>query len=524
MSKNVVKRNARKLVLVLTLAGGVWALRAARSASGEVIRLGSKHQLFLDSYLIDRMEGVRQVLHQPTKYSRNPLVIADRPWEKAVRMNGVPSVVHDPKTGLFKMWYFAYRIEPDPHGVYPWFYREIYYPAYAISKDGISWEKPSLGLMEFKGSKQNNLIPWESQMRNGSTNVLYDLHDPDPARRYKSAFDSYLAKDTWREGGLYVSFSPDGLHWHDYSGNPVLTRKRIDDAQPLFGWDERSQKYVGFFRPAFSVRTIARSESTDFIHWTDPAQHVVLRPDEQDPKGTEFYYISVMAYEDIYVGLLWIYHNDPHWPWPKGTEVKDAQLHGNQQTLDAQLAVSHDGVKWERAANRQVFLPLGPAGSWDDSMLFPTTPLVVGNEIWIYYGASNMRHTYESLMQVGQTVGGKLKTESVGLAKLRLDGFVSIDAGPKEGTLVTKPFSFSGDKLWLNLNTAQGSILTEVLDEHLRPVPEFTKEDAVPVRADSLQQRVAWKSGNSLKSLSGRPMRLKFYLRNAALYSFWISP
>jgi hypothetical protein len=110
------------------------------------------------------------------------------------------------------------------------------------------------------------------------------------------------------------------------------------------------------------------------------------------------------------------------------------------------------------------------------------------------------------------------------LAKLRLDGFVSIDAGPKEGTLVTKPFSFSGDKLWLNLNTAQGSILTEVLDEHLRPVPGFTKEDAVPVRADSLQQRVAWKSGNSLKSLSGRPMRLKFYLRNAALYSFWISP
>jgi hypothetical protein len=488
------------------------------------IQLSPKRQLFVDSYLIDKMEGVRRTLHQPTKLTRNPIVIADRPWEMAVRMNGVPSVVHGRESGLFKMWYFAYSIAPDEHGVYPWTYRETYYPAYAVSKDGLVWEKPSLGLMEFKGSKQNNLIPWASQMRNGSTNVLYDLHDSDPARRYKSAFDSYLPKDTWREGGLYVSFSPDGLHWHDYSGNPVLTRKQIDDAQPLLGWDERSRKYVGFFRPPFTVRTIGRSESSDFIHWTDPAKQVVLRPDSQDPKGTEFYYISVLAYEDMYIGLLWIYHNDPPWPWPKGTVITDAQLSGDQQLMDTQLAVSRDGVKWERVADRKVFLPLGPVGAWDDSMLFPTTPLVVGDEIWIYYGGSNMKHTYESLAKVGKKTGGRLWTESVGLAKLRLDGFISVDAGEKEGTLVTNPVSFSGDKLWLNLNASRGSILVEILDDKLHPIPGFTRADALLLRTNSLRQQVTWRSRSSLLSLSGRPIRLKFHLQNAELYSFWVSP
>jgi len=388
-------RNTRKFALALAFVGGLGVIGDLTHASAEVIRLSSRHQLFVDSYLTDQMEGVRQTLHQPTKHSSNPLVIADRPWEKAIRMNGVPSVVRDPTGGLFKMWYFAYFVKSGP----PWdsaYSNERYYPAYAISKDGIRWEKPALGLMEFEGTKQNNLIPWASQLPNGSTNVLYDPHDPDPARRYKSAFDSYLPNQTWHEGGLYVSFAPDGLHWHDYSGNPVLTRTQIYDAQPLFGWDEKAQKYIGYFRPPNKedLRTIGRSESSDFIHWTDPANQVVLRPDDQDPKGTEFYYISVMAYEDLYVGLLWIYHNDPHWPWPKGTEITDGQLHGNQQALDAQLVVSHDGVKWKRAADRQVFLALGPAGSWDDGMLFPTTPLVVGDEIWIYYGGSNMRHTF----------------------------------------------------------------------------------------------------------------------------------
>jgi hypothetical protein len=229
-----------------------------------------------------------------------------------------------------------------------------------------------------------------------------------------------------------------------------------------------------------------------------------------------------MPYEDVYIRLLWIYHNDPHWPWPDGMTITDDQLSGNQQTMDVQLVVSRDGISWERVANRSLFLPLGPHGSWDDSMLFATAPLIVGDEIWIYYSGSNMRHTYESVVKVGKTVGGTLRTESVGLAKLRLDGFLSVAAGQKEGTIHTTAFIFSGDQLWLNLDGSRRLVAAEILDDALRPISGFTSAQARPLRRNAVKQSVRWKSKSSLNSLAGRAIRLKFYMQNAELYSFWI--
>ena len=518
-------KNTKKFILLLTVfLMGFSEISPSETSSKKALQLTSKRQLFIDTYLIEKMEGLRQTFHQPTKLPSNPVLFADQSWESfSLFINGGPAVTYDHETKSFEVWYFTYTAVDKQSK-----FKEAFVPAYASSKDGIHWKKPLLGLVERNGSKKTNLLPWESQIPQGGTNVLLDAREPNPERRYKSVYYSYVSGNQRANSeGLYASFSSDGLHWQDFPENPVLSRHIVGDTHTLLGWDEQAQRYVGFFRPAHTfaggVRVIGRSESRDFIHWTEPGKQIVLKPDAQDPKGTEFYGMPVMCYEGIYAGLLWIYHNDPHWPWPKETIINDDKLSRNQQTVDTQLTFSRDGIQWERSANREPFLPLGTVGTWDDGCIYPTTPLVVGDEIWIYYGGFNVRHTRESLSSLGKIVEGKRKAAAVGLAKLRLDGFVSIDGGAKEGTLLTKPFTFSGDDLWLNLNAARGSVFVEVLDQELRPLPGFTKAQAITRRTNSVRQPIRWKSGSSLSSISGKPIRLKFYLSNAELYSFWFS-
>ena len=519
------------------------------------IKINHKRQLFIDSYLIEEANGVRKHLHQALKHELNPVLCAEQPWEKAVWINsGGPAVLYDAGAKQFRMLYFTYSATSSSANQLS----ENYVPSYAISTDGLHWDKPDLGLVEYGASTQNSILPWASQIWNGSTNVIMDLHDPTPERRYKSVYYGHSALMTVDAGpkvtlswdshdsqmeirnallpgarssaGLFVSFSEDEIHWDDYHGNPVLSSHVVGDTHSLLGWDERVQKYVGFFRPALEainpprVRVIGRSESSDFIHWTEPSKQVVLRPDAADPQGTEFYCLAPMVYEDCYIGLLWIYHNDPHWPWPKGTTIKDSELRHDQQIMDAQLVTSRDGIHWERTTNRQAVIPVGPPGSWDDGLVYASTPLVVGDELWAYYGGSNMRHTSESLSSAGKVVDGVRRTAGIGLAKWRLDGFVSLESSENEGTVITKPLQFSGDQLWLNAEASRGTIRVEVLDKKLQPVPGFTKDEAVALRADHVRQKVAW-SGDmpNLSSLAGKPIRFKFYLQNARVYSFWVS-
>jgi hypothetical protein len=537
-------------------AGPLLRGQTAGPAPLQTIKLSQNRQLFIDSYLIEEEKGVRQTPQEGTKYEQNPVMRAEQPWEKSVVINsGGPAVLYDSQARLFRMLYFTYGATfGTGKGL-----NESFIPSYATSTDGIHWQKPNLGLVEYGGSTQSSILPWPSQMQMGSTNVIYDPRDPDPERRYKSVYYSSQpsmrfdagpqAILTWNAHrqdnttGLFVSFSPDELHWHDYPGNPVLDRHMVHDTHSLLGWDERAQKYIGYFRPALGnhrpsktvdgkyayassgdVRVIGRSESSDFIHWTEPSQQIVLRPDSKDEPGTEFYCMAAMFYEDYYLGLLWIYHNDPYWPWPKGTTITDDKLGRMQQTIDAQLVTSRDGIHWERTAKRTPVIPLGPLGSWDDSMIFASTPVVVDDEVWAYYGGTNMRHTGESLGSSGEVVNGVRRTMGIGLAKWRLDGFVALEPEHSEGTVLTRPISFSGDQLWLNADASKGSVEVEVLDENRRPVPGLTRADAIPLKTAAVRQQVGWgANAPSLGTLAGRTVRLKFYLRNAKLYSFWIS-
>ena len=140
--------------------------------------------------------------------------------------------------------------------------------------------------------------------------------------------------------------------------------------------------------------------SDDFEQWTDPVD--VLAPDEKDPPGTELYGMPVFKYEGMYIGLLYVYH--------AATEEKQIRFYG---PVDVQLAVSRDGIAWERAGDRVPFIPNGPPGSIDMGEIYTAlAPVVMGDELWFYYSGSAADHG---------DIGG---AGYACLAKLRVDGFV----------------------------------------------------------------------------------------------------
>ena len=113
---------------------------------------------------------------------------------------------------------------------------------------------------------------------------------------------------------------------------------------------------------------------------------------------------------------------------------------------------------------------------------------------------------------------------ATGLATLRRDGFVSMDAGEAEGVLLTRPVRFSGKRLFVNANAGGGELRVEVCDTSGAPLPGFTRADCVPLTADAACAGVAWNSGGDLGVFAGKPVRFRFYLRQGGLYAFWVSP
>jgi len=340
-------------------------------------------------------------------------------------------------------------------------------------------------------SRDNNLV----FVGVACLNVIKDYRDPDPTRLYKSLF----FHNKYRY--VSVAFSPDGERWRLYDGNPVIDR--ASDTHSLLGWDETIGAYVAYPRPWMSsdegdrhIRVIGRSISEDFTTWTEP--EVVLEPDDQDPPSLEFYAMPVFKQEGLFIGLPWVYHAYPEEP------------QGRQgATIDVQLAYSRDGIEWNRAADRAPFIPLGPPGSVDGGTVYPAKePVRVGDELWFYYGSSDADHAND------------FRTGNICLAKLRLDGFISVDAGTTEGTLLTKPIRCNGGELLINAYARGGAVSVAILDEGGTHFNGYAKIDCALFDGDSVRHRVSWRGGVSLDTLAGTNIRLKFYLRSAKLYSF----
>ena len=436
--------------------------------------------------------------HQPR---REPLPVLAAP-ETQPAQAFVLHVLQFPEPPRFRMWYWSW------HHWHEWREGEIirFATNYAVSEDGVRWERPELDLHRIEGSPERNIVLPYGLMHG----LFYEPWEPDRESRFKAlvCVEAKSEKDggfTIPEG-YYLHWSPDGIHWkgdlshyvipslngYDYPQNGVGDTTR-------FWWDPYRKRYIAdvkFVLPG-KLRCRGMMESEDMVHWGRARPTFFAR--ERD---AQIYGHRGFPYEGMYVGMRWIYHLSLDPP------------HHQHVELDC----SRDGVGWTRVGAGQPFMDMNlKYDTWDAAIVKPTAMLMVGDEIWIYY--------------TGRTSQARAPTDpsrttyqnSTGLARLRRDGFASITAGDEPGWLVTRPLGFQGRELRVNAQvTPGGSIRVGVMRRDGEPVDGLRAEDCKPLTGDLIDARARWEGKSDMRAVSGSDVRLKFRLRNAKLYSFWI--
>jgi hypothetical protein len=450
-----------------------------------IIPIDIGRQLFVDDFLIEHTD-LRRTFHAPREHAANPLVRPDKPWEGsgagAMAMVFSDGVWHDPKDGFYKMWYLV----GGGAGT-----------AYAVSKDGLRWEKPTLDVRV----GTNIVLP---EPRDSAT-VWLDLAEKDPSRRYK-LFRSHSESGRF---GLSVYFSADGIHW----GERVLRTGSCGDRTTAF-WNPFRKVWVyslrqGWGQPRqrryWEVRDLLAGPQWDRID--EPA--LWCGSDRLDPQRDDLrtvcqlYNLDCVAYESVLLGMFTIWRGDKNIPAgrPKPNEVC--------------VGFSRDGFQWHRP-ERKPFLAVSEREgdwNWGNVQSAGGCCLVKGDELYFYHsGRAGSPRDGDR-----RAVGG-----ATGLAVLRRDGFTSLDADQNGGTLTTRLVRFQGKRLFVNAAVASGELTAEVLDEHGRIVEGLARAGCVPVRADRSLQPVAWKTGE-LAAVAGKPVKFRFHVRGGQLYAFWVS-
>jgi hypothetical protein len=285
--------------------------------------------------------------------------------------------------------------------------------------------------------------------------------------------------------GLWVAFSPDGIHWTNYEGNPVI--KKYSDTNQVVLHDPRLKRYVAFGRFGFG-RRLARTESEDFVHWTEPK--LVLACDAADGPNTQIYGAGVDLYEGVYVGMIWIYRE------------------GGDAKIDTQLATSRDGIHWTRVGDRAMWLALGDEDSWEGGMVRSVERIIRrGDKLYIYYCGVHGPHGRPGFPPVQRQ-----HPVQIGLVTQRRDGFVSLDAGEQPGTVTTKPFTLPAGHLHLNVEGPQGEVRVALLDLDAK-----TLGQSASITGNQLRAAVKW----DVRPPRQPQGRLRFTLRQARLYAYW---
>lgn len=494
-------------------------LRPVGSKTLSPYDVGTRAQLFADESLVREMHGVSFTLHPAEKRSQ-PVMKADRPWE-GWRICLFGNIIYDHDEKLFKMWYLG---EAGAKARVPYFPQTEYNQTlYATSNDGIAWEKPLVGTIPAsRGEKfAHNCVALVEQ-----PNAFKDYSETDPALRYKML--TFIGDPTAGRG-YYTMVSPDGLHWVAFNSSQIAPgRDNINGFH-----DKRRALYVGYPKIATSIRGHSRRvyyvmASKNFRQWTTPT--LAFAPDLRDDMGslgrlerfrailniaarpsqvrTEFYGLSFYQSESATLAFPWVF------------TVSDNDQFGNQDGIsEIQLAVSQDLIYW----NRKFRIPCiaqGKPGEWDCGFITAANEaLRVGDEIWLYYSGSNYSHGCPCFYNTEGSGQGTKYTASIGLAKWKLDRFVSADGPEEGGTLVTAPILHNGMRLELNAAIApHGSLIVQVLDAGGRPIEDIGVSDAL--HGDSLRHVVTWNRDANVGSFRNKPISLLFRLQKAELYSF----
>ena len=494
------------------------------SLSRQKVDIGSRRELFIDNYLIEKLSGkAEQRIHHPIQ--KEIVLVHDAPWEGSG--SGYHSIFKD--GNIYRMYYKAWQLSVSEKGL-----RTDLHPlwtCYAESTDGINWKKPNLRLFDFNGSKENNIVMTSDTINkvsaDGGHNAVFKDENPDvsPDALYKALRLS---------NGIIPYKSSDGIHWSPMSQNPVLTDGAFD-SQNLAFWDVEKKEYRAYWRyftggktplpydpktwKPTGIRAIRTATSPDLIHWDMQAdlKYIDSPPDELYTSQIKPYYRA----PHLYLGFPARYID--RGSWSESTRAlpdlenrqgrgKAASRYGTVLT-ESLLMASRDGITFKRW--NEAFLRPGieRPGTWAYGNQYIGWSMVetksadegAPNELSLYATESYWTGNSSALRRY----------------TLRLDGFVSVNAPMSGGELLTKPLVFTGNKLVLNFSTsAAGSIYIEIQDMDGNALPGYTIADCQEIYGDTIERTVHWKNGTDVSRLKNKAVRLRFVLKDADIFSF----
>lgn len=453
------------------------------AAAGTII-VGDQKQLFIDDLFLRQTRRITLRMH-PALKTGDRILEPSQPWENA-SLNWFSVLQHE---GEFRMWYECYDVEGWPSTNDTSF-------CYAESADGLHWLKPDLGLFSYHDSSSNNILfrqlgPPGAHSRVHGAGVFIDPTGPAEAR-YKCVSQGMFSQQTppYRVAGM---ISPDGLRWTRLPGRIC---DLFADSQYSAFWDAGRDAYVLYGRVGGRGRAIGRSQSRDFSHF-DPLQLVLENEADRD-----LYNPAALQY-----------------PGAANTYLMFPSIYDHKtDTLEIGLAVSRDSIHWSFPNRATPFVALGKTGQFDGGSLYMGQGLVqVHDELWHYFSGSPLKHEEATLELLTQPANHRIYSR----ATIRLDGYVSVEAGNDEGSFVTPPLRFKGNTLVLNVAVQPGGNLrVGVLDATGRPVPGLSTADCAPITGDHIRHAVVWNARTNLASLADHPICLSFQMAKANLFAF----
>lgn len=449
----------------------------------KMIPIDVGRQLFVDDFLIEKTT-LKRTFHQAKKFEGNPvfktetkheLAALNKNGQEAVCYLGHGGVFFDPVAKAFQMFYTAGWRGPL---------------ALATSTDLKQWTRPNLGILE------DNLLLAKGNAAGGDNSVWLDLASKDARLK--------LLTDHGRSGH-FLQTSADGRRW----SQPVPTGKAGDYCS-IFHNPFRNVWCYSIKQGGPRGRSRWYHESREFMQGADWSKSVFWanadRLDEPDPEigvPAELYSLNAVAYESVMLGEFQIL---------LGPDNKICDEGEFPKTTELKIGFSRDGFHWDRPDRRPFIAATRKEGDWDRGYVHGTTGVcvVLDDQLVFPYCA------YSGIAPSGTR--GMYTGASIGLAKLRRDGFASMDADEKTGTLTTRTVVFKGDHLFVNVDAPQGELRVELIDGTGKSLAS-----SQPLAADKTKQRIEWQNGFDLAKLSSKQVRFRFHLTQGQLYAFWVS-
>lgn len=457
----------------------------------EPVSIGDKRELFVDTFLIDMLDNAELILHEPR--DEGIVFTFDRPWEGL--FSGYGTIIARP--GKYQLYYRG-RPELSSDG------GDGEYTCYAESEDGISWVRPMISTYSFGGSLENNIILADAAPVTHNFSPFYDTRSEcgDECR--------YKAVGGTSKSGLIAYVSADGKSWERLQDAPVITDEGwIFDSQNVVFWSEHEACYVCYYRKSVEgKRAIARVTSSDFVNWSSPVQMTYSNTGSTIPAN------------HLYTNQTHPYFRAPHiylataarfMPGRKViTEQQAAEIGVHPRyfndTSDAVFMTSRGGNLYDCTFDQGFVRPGLGLSNWVSRTNYPVLNVVETGpaEISVYTN-----------QDYGQP------TAHLHRYSLRMDGFASLRVRGEKGEAITKPILFSGDELHINFATsAAGGVKVEIQDSLGEPLPGFALEDADTIIGNEVAKVVTWRGSGDVSGLQSQPVRLRFVLEDADLFSF----